>query len=94
MKKYPFLVQCDKRGQIVIPKEIRSALGIDESTGFWVYAISEEGIFLQATKPKPLSDNPDIKTLKEKSSKISAKSKNIEKAEEEYHKESGKWEDV
>ncbi|MFT4310038.1 MAG: AbrB/MazE/SpoVT family DNA-binding domain-containing protein, partial [Candidatus Woesearchaeota archaeon] len=47
MKKYPKIVQCDKRGQIVIPKEIRQDLGIDEGCGFWVFSITDEGILLK-----------------------------------------------
>ena len=40
MKKYPKVVQCDKRGQIVIPKDIRNELKIDEGTGFWMYSLA------------------------------------------------------
>ena len=47
MSKYPILVQADKRGQIVIPKNIRLELGLDKKTGFTVYSITKEGILLK-----------------------------------------------
>ena len=47
MKKYPTLVQCDKRGQIVIPKNIRLDLGINGNKGFVVYSVTGEGILLK-----------------------------------------------
>ena len=59
MTKYPKVVQCDKRGQIVIPKSIRSDLKIEEGAVFWMYQI-EEGIFL-----KRINAPGDIKNLKE-----------------------------
>ncbi|MFH0876474.1 MAG: AbrB/MazE/SpoVT family DNA-binding domain-containing protein [archaeon] len=87
MKKYPKIVQVDKRGQIVIPKEIRDELSIDETTGFFVYSITDEGILLKKIKPEELSnDDPVVKELKEKSSKISVKQKNIEKSIIDYKK--------
>ena len=61
MKKYPKLVQCDSRGQIVIPKDVRRELNIDEGTGFWVYTVTDEGILLKTIKPEDLDDdNKDI----------------------------------
>ena len=47
MSKYPILVQADKRGQIVIPKNIRIELGIDKKVGFTIYSITKEGILLK-----------------------------------------------
>lgn len=47
MTKYPTLVQCDKRGQIVVPKNIRLELGINKKTGFIVYSVTKEGILLK-----------------------------------------------
>ena len=47
MSKYPILVQADKRGQIVIPKNIRLELGITKKTGFIIYSITKEGILLK-----------------------------------------------
>jgi AbrB family looped-hinge helix DNA binding protein len=43
----PRIVQIDKRGQIVIPKEVREELGINPKTDFWVYSIGDEGILLK-----------------------------------------------
>ena len=48
------IVQCDKRGQIVIPKSIRKKLDIREETAFWIYE-SEEGIFLKKIKAPKLN---------------------------------------
>ncbi|MBN1503022.1 AbrB/MazE/SpoVT family DNA-binding domain-containing protein [Candidatus Woesearchaeota archaeon] len=87
MKKYPKIVQADKRGQIVIPKDIRDELDIDETTGFWVYSVSDEGILLKKIKPDELSpDDPLLKELKEKSSKLKVDPKNIDKTIKEYKK--------
>ncbi|MBL7051367.1 AbrB/MazE/SpoVT family DNA-binding domain-containing protein [Candidatus Woesearchaeota archaeon] len=52
MAKYPTLVQCDKRGQIVIPKNIRLELGINKKTGFIVYSVTKEGLLLKRVKLK------------------------------------------
>ena len=72
MKKFPRLVQCDKRGQIVIPKEIRSDLNIEEGTGFFMYSISDEGILLKKVDAPELSEyDPNIMELSEKAEKIS-----------------------
>ena len=49
---YPILVQCDKRGQIVIPKNIRSDLGINGRKGFVIYSVTEKGIFLKLVSKK------------------------------------------
>lgn len=46
MAEKPYLVQTDKRGQIVIPKELRAKLGIEEAD-FDLFSIREEGIFLK-----------------------------------------------
>ena len=71
MKKYPKLVQCDSRGQIVIPKDIRRDLRIDEGTGFWMYSVTDEGILLKKVDIKPLEDNTKIlDEIKAKSSKL------------------------
>ncbi len=52
--KYPRVVQSDKRGQIVIPKSVRTELGINEGAAFWVYK-TEDGIFLKKIKEAPES---------------------------------------
>lgn len=88
MKKFPKLVQCDGRGQIVIPKEIRSDLRIEEGTGFWVYSITGEGILLKKIDSVPLEDEKAIiEELKSKSSKIGLNPKNLERSAKKYRKD-------
>ena len=95
MKRFPKLLQADSRGQIVIPKEIRRELGIDESTGFYAYVIGADGIFLKRIASSPLSEQPEIKELKEKAPKAGIDKRNIEKAEREYKKtDKGGFEEV
>ena len=87
MKKYPKIVQTDSRGQIVIPKDIRQEIGIDEGTGFFVYSIQEEGILLKKISTKELSENKDIlEELNSKSNKIKLNKKNLEKSVSRYKK--------
>ena len=57
--KYPKIVQCDSRGQIVIPKGIRKELGIEEGAAFWVY-MTGDGIIL-----KKIKEAPRLKSIKE-----------------------------
>ena len=45
-KTYTKIVQCDSRGQIVIPKTIRTELNIKQGAAFWIYK-TEEGIVLK-----------------------------------------------
>lgn len=45
----PNLVQCDKRGQIVIPKEVRDKLGISESADFDLFSVGD-GLLLKVRK--------------------------------------------
>ena len=87
MKKYPKIVQCDKRGQIVIPKDIRRELGIDESSGFYMYSITDEGILLKKIPNETLDDNKAIvEEIIEKSKTIGVNPKNVIKAKEDYKK--------
>ena len=87
MKKYPKLVQCDKRGQIVIPKDIRRELKIDEGTGFWVYTVTNEGLLLKKIDHKPLEKHDKIlEKIDEKSEKINVKKSNVKKSVERYKK--------
>jgi len=87
VKRYPKIVQCDARGQIVIPKEIRIELGIEEGTGFFMYSISDEGILLKKVEAKELSDEDlAIKEIKEKSEKIGLKKDKLDKAIKDYKK--------
>ena len=77
----PKIVQVDKRGQIVIPKDVRTELNISSKTNLWVYSITDEGILLKKIKPKELLvDDPVIAELKEKSVKINLDPKNIDKS--------------
>lgn len=90
MKKVPKIVQCDKRGQIVIPKEVRRELGIDESTAFWAYSISGEGILLKKVDSPEIQNDNIANILKEKSEKINLDKDKIDKSLEDYRKtESG-----
>lgn len=87
MKKYPKVVQCDKRGQIVIPKDLRLDLGVDEGTAFWMYSISDEGILLKKLTPPELEEHKEIlDKLKEKAKKIGLSPKNIEQSKKDYKK--------
>jgi AbrB family looped-hinge helix DNA binding protein len=87
MKKHPKVVQADSRGQIVIPKEIRQELGIDENTAFFVYSISEEGILLKKIRAPDLSnDDPVVREIREKSDAIKVKKSNVDKSIEQYRK--------
>lgn len=89
MKKYPKLVQCDARGQIVIPKEIRLDLGIEEGTGFFMYSITNEGILLKKVETPEINDSdPLISTLKDKSDKINLSTEKIDKTISDYKKTS------
>ncbi len=87
MKKYPKLVQVDSRGQIVIPKDIRRELGVDEGTGFWIYSITDEGILLKKVQSKPLEEHKEIlEELDQKASRIKMKRENVKKAVKRYKK--------
>jgi AbrB family looped-hinge helix DNA binding protein len=86
VKKYPKLLQTDARGQLVIPKEIRRALGITDGTGFWAYAIEKEGIFLKKIDAPPLAKNEELSELKEKAKDIGVNEKNIDAATKRYPK--------
>jgi AbrB family looped-hinge helix DNA binding protein len=67
MGKYPKVVQCDSRGQIVIPKTIRSELKIEEGAAFWMYQ-TEEGIFLKRIEAPPTEKmiKKSVKEVREK----------------------------
>ena len=93
MKRYPKLVQTDKRGQIVIPKDVRQALGIDETTGFYVYVIPGEGILLKQVEPEAL-DEKATKTLRENAKDIGMDTKNLDQAQEDYKHEKGGLEEL
>jgi AbrB family looped-hinge helix DNA binding protein len=86
MKKYPKIVQADSRGQIVIPKDVRNELGIDEGTGFYMFTIEGEGIFLKRIKDHDLTGDASIKELDDKAEKIGLDRKNLKKSAEQYKK--------
>jgi AbrB family looped-hinge helix DNA binding protein len=87
MKKYPKIVQADKRGQIVIPKDIRSELKIDEGTGFWMYSVTDEGILLKKIDTPSIDENESmISTLNEKSEKLDIDPENLKKTLNRYKK--------
>jgi AbrB family looped-hinge helix DNA binding protein len=87
MKKHPKILQCDKRGQIVIPKEIRQELGVDESSGFYMYAIQGEGILLKKIDSQTLEDNQHLlDEISEKATKINVNTNNLKTATNQYQK--------
>jgi AbrB family looped-hinge helix DNA binding protein len=86
MKKFPKLVQCDKRGQIVIPKEVRQDLGIEEGTGFYMYVVTEEGILLKKLEEPNLENDSSLQKLTEKAEKINMSKDNLNKTVEDYKK--------
>lgn len=87
MKKYPKVVQCDKRGQIVIPKDIRSELKIDEGTAFWMFSVEGEGILLKKIPLKEFSEEDEsVKEISQKSEKVGIKKDNLQKTVKKYKK--------
>ena len=86
MKKFPRIVQCDRRGQIVIPKDIRHDLGIEEGTGFWMYSVTDEGILLKKVPNPDLDDDQTLREIEEKSDKIAVQKANIKDTKEKYRK--------
>ena len=87
MKRYPKIVQCDSRGQIVIPKDIRHDLHIDEGTGFWMYSITEEGILLKKVDaPELEKSNQILDEINQKSDKLKIKKSNILDSIKKYKK--------
>ena len=84
MKKYPKIVQSDDRGQIVIPKEVRRALGIEDGTGFFVYAIEGEGILLKKIDEPDLENSDVMKQLEDKADKLKLDKKALKKTAKKY----------
>lgn len=84
MKKYPKIVQVGSRGAIVIPKEMRRELNIDEGAAFWVYAIGDDGLFLQRAEEKSLEDNAGLKQLEDKKTKIGLHKDAVSSAKKHY----------
>lgn len=52
MERTPKIVQCDKRGQIVIPKDIRTELSVSKKTEFNIFSVTGEGLLLKIVKKK------------------------------------------
>ncbi len=95
MKKYPRIVQSDMRGQIVIPKDIRQELGIDEGSAFWVYSVGDEGILLKKIEEKPIEESKELDEIYEKSEKIGISKQKIIQTKENYKKSKrGKLEEI
>ena len=51
-KTYPKVVQCDERGQLVIPKEIREALSLGAGSAFWVCQEDENIVLKPIDQPE------------------------------------------
>jgi AbrB family looped-hinge helix DNA binding protein len=95
MKKYPKIIQCDDRGQLVIPKDIRAELNIKEGTGFWLHSILEEGILLKKITAPALEEEPMIIEIDNKSDKLGIKKEHLKKTLKEYQqKKAGKLEEI
>jgi AbrB family looped-hinge helix DNA binding protein len=95
LKKYPKIVQCDARGQIVIPKDVRAELRIDEGSAFWMYSITDEGILLKLVPRQEFtSDSPIVAKVKEKAAVIKVNPKNIDQSVVKYNKGSGRLEEI
>ncbi len=90
MKRYAKIVQSDARGQIVIPKDVRSELKIEEGTGFYLYVIENEGILLKTIPTKELSEhNHIIKEIEVNAEKLNIKKKNLDLTMQSYKSKSG-----
>lgn len=96
MKRYAKIIQSDKRGQIVIPKDVRRDLNIDEGAGFYLYIIENEGILLKTIPNKDLSDQSHIvREIEINADKINVKKQNIKNSVESYKKKSkGNFENI
>jgi AbrB family looped-hinge helix DNA binding protein len=96
MRRYAKIIQSDKRGQIVIPKDVRRELNIDEGTGFYLYVIENEGILLKIIPTKELSEQSHIvREIEVNADKIDVKKQNIDKSVENYKKKSrGNFENI
>ena len=84
MKKYPKTIQCDDRGQLVIPKDIRAELDIKEGTGFWVHSIVNEGILLKKVLAPSLDEEEIITEIENKSDKLGIKKEHLRKTLKSY----------
>ncbi len=71
----------------MIPKDIRSELGIDEGTGFWMHSITNEGILLKKVNAPDLNQEVMIEEIKEKAEKLGLKKENLRKTLKDYQKD-------
>lgn len=96
MKKYPKIVQCDKRGQIVIPKDIRQELELDEGSAFWMFSITDQGILLKRIPDEELSEHSIVlNQIKEKSGKVGIPKEHVDQTIKEYKKQpKGRLEEI
>jgi AbrB family looped-hinge helix DNA binding protein len=96
MRKFAKIIQSDKRGQIVIPKDVRRELNIDEGTGFYLYVIENEGILLKTIPNKDLAEHSHIvKEIEVNADKINIKKQNVDQSVENYKKKSkGNFENI
>ncbi|MGV8087317.1 MAG: AbrB/MazE/SpoVT family DNA-binding domain-containing protein [Candidatus Woesearchaeota archaeon] len=96
MRRFAKIIQSDKRGQIVIPKDVRRDLNIDEGTGFYLYLIENEGILLKTIPAKELSEQSHlVKEIEINADKINVKKQNIAKSIDNYKKKSkGNFENI
>ena len=89
MKSYARIVQIDSRGQIVIPKDIRTELTIDEGTGFYMYVIENEGILLKLIPLKELGEHTHvINEIELNADKVNVKKENVAKSVQNYKRKS------
>jgi len=87
MKRYPKEINCNSKGQIVVPREIRRELSIDEGTGFWIFMVQDEGILLKKIELPELGIHDALfAEMIDKSSKIGIDKRNIEKTIQSYKK--------
>lgn len=87
MKKYPKPIKCDERGQLVIPRDIRNDLAVEEGTGFFLYTITDEGILLKKIDSQPLEAHHEIlNEVEQKSAKLGIKKDNLKKSIKNYEK--------
>ena len=89
MKRFAKIVQCDNRGQIVIPKDVRQELNIEGGTGFYMYIIENEGVLLKTIPQRELSEHAHIiKDIEVNAEKIDVKKKNLDESIQKYKKTS------
>ena len=91
MKKYAKIIQADPRGQIVIPKDVRQELGIENGTGFYLYVIENEGVLLKTIPQKDLAEHSHIiKEIEVNADKINIRKENLDESIKSYKKEGKK----